>query len=543
MTSTSPVQAGYTIFIDSDGKIKARNTVTGIIDYQSADGAAVLQRAIDALSSTGGAIILRSGTYVWESVPALPKDLPTWLKIVGETGVAIRLTAKGPRAFDFRKTADYDTFRYIWLEGFTVDCNNVGGKHHVVLGTYVNDEYQTRINIHNIIIRNIVTKHVPVDPTLTSHRRNICLVVAHPSVGEAQTVIRDILIDNCDLQGGNAGIEIAGNGPSAVGLNIFVDQVYIHNCKHSMLSVQTSFFLSTNFHVGNRAFGGYAHIAECYGEYSGDDGIEVNNINALVEGCVIRDAFLTGYYHCNYNNLLLPKEQSVTFRNCEARRISIANTANARGWAIDSNLKVPVALGSVSLDNCTYHGEGGQTVTGMAMRVAPASGMERIDVKNFKANVPSVSIASGENYLRVIQIMPSGGTLRPKVSLQNIDVVIAGSKSGGTVQLMPIYLSKVMDLEINNLTLDVDVTGVSAGEVAGIEVGADAGSSIAGVIRGYKIKRITTDTSPRGIDICGTGSLMIPTEIRIEDCDFTAMVTGTNIRFFSPSNADRVIAR
>lgn len=353
-TSTTSTSAGpsYTVHIDSDGKIKARNDVTGTIDYTGTDAAAVLQRSIDALSRTGGLITLKSGTYIWQSTPALPKDLPNWLKIVGEARVTIQLTANGPRAFDFGKTADYDTFRYIWLESLTIDCNNVGGRHHVVLGTYRDGDIQTRINLQDITIRNIVTKNVPVDSTMSNHRLNVFLVVAHPNTGEAQTNIKNILVENCDFRGGNQGVVIGAHGPDAVGINVYVDQIYIHNCRHSLLAPQTQYFYSANFHVCSRGFGGYVHIADCYGEYSGDVGVEVNAVNALVENTVITDAGQVAFYHTNYNIPQNPGEQSIILRNCEARRLNLPSNLPGTPFAVNVNLGVPTA--TVIRNNCNF---------------------------------------------------------------------------------------------------------------------------------------------------------------------------------------------
>jgi hypothetical protein len=544
VTTTTQTTNGpsYIIFVDpvDPDMIKAKNGITGKIDFSGNDAAAVLQRAIDALSSTGGTITLRSGTYVWESVPALPKDLPNWLKIIGESGVIIKLTEKGARAFDFRKTADYDTFQYIWLEGFTIDCNNIGGKHHVVLGTYVSGTATSRINLQNIVIRQIKTVNVPVDATEVKHRVNVCLLVRHPATGETQTSIKDIWIEDCTFLGGNQGVVIGGqNGAAqATGYNIFLDRIFIHRCYHSLLNVQSTGFSSVNFHIGYSGFGGYAHVADCYGEYSGDVGVEIDNMNALVENCVMRDAYDVEYFHTNYNNLLTPNEQLVTFKNCTARRISLANTSTSIGFKIRTSLST--GLGSVVMENCKFYCEGGKSGT-FALDFEPTDGFQRFAVRGFKANIQSISVPSGDNSLIGITIVPSGGSARGSVSLREIDITMTGALSGGTVNIWPVYVSGVMDLEIDDLTLDVNVTGIPDYTVSGLFIGPEAGSSIAGTIRNYRIKRITTDAHPRGIRVFGTDTLTIPGLLRIEDCDFSGLpVGGEPILFTAPSNISKV---
>jgi len=552
MTSTSPVQAGYTIFIDSDGKIKARNAVTGIIDYQSAAAAAVLQRAIDALSSTGGLITLRSGTYVWESVPALPKDLPHWLKIVGETGVTIRLTGNGPRAFDFSKTADYDTFQHIWLEGFTVDCNNVGGRHHVVLGSYIDGFPQTRINIQHIVVRNISTVNVPVDssPSLYTYRWNIGLWVFHPVPGERQTNIQDILIEDCDFRGGNYGVGVLGGGFYATGLNVFVDNVRIYRCRHTLLSVPVNTFISANVHVVGRGFGGYVHVADCVGFYSGDVGIEVNAAtDALVENCTVEDAANCAFYHGNYN---YPKElalQTIAFRNCKARKISLGSSLLGHGFRVTTATmgdgtfdKLNVPIGNVTIDGCSYFTSKPSTVRveGEAISIVPNSGLKAAIVRNFSAEITGVDYrATGVLSNMVIYVEACGGDQKTDVRIQSCDISVKGARQAETGELnyCGIFLSGCRFFTIEDVRVLMSVTNMADYTQKAIDIGCDT-SILDGTIRGLAITSITSDKRATGITIRGTKSLTITEQIRIEYCDFSGLpLSGSEVSFRDPTNA------
>ena len=527
--TSSNQSPGYTIFIDSDGKTKARNDVTGDTEYYGTDAAAVLQRCIDALKSMGGLIILGSGTYVWQSTPALPKDLANWLKIVGEGEVTIQLTANGPRAFDFRKTADYDTFRNVWLENFIIDCNNVGGQHHVVLGTYQHGVVQNRINIENIIIRKIVTKNVPVDATCTNHRRNICLVVYHPSVGERQTMIRNIRIENCDFRGGNAGIEVAGCGPTAVGINIFVDGIYICNCKHTLLFVQTLQFPSANFHVGNRGFGGYAHIVGCYGEYSGDVGVEVNAIDALVENTTIRDAAGVAFYYTNYNNLQNANGQQIAFRNCVAQKMSLPSHLEGIGWAVNSNLSV--GLGTLIIDRCAFYSSVSSFRTGEAIRVSSSSGMTGLTINNFKSITDGLSYSAlGTNRINPVVIGVTGGTVH--ATLKNVELIVSGTRqpAAGTLLVAGIDLHGEATIDFQDIRVDLWVTNMQAYSMCGIAVG-NIKATIGGTIQRFTVSRIGDDSNPAGIIIRDTTTLMIDGQLLIKECDFSTMTKGNEVRF------------
>lgn len=527
--------------------IKAKNGITGKIDFSGTDAAAVLQRAIDALSGTGGSILLAQGTYVWQSVPALPRNLPYWLTITGENEVIIQLTSNGPRAFDFRKTADYDTFQNIRLENMTIDCNNVGGRDHVVLGTYQRNVVQSRINLQNIIIRNIVTKNVPVDPhadspssPLSSHRRNICLIVNQPSVGEPQTVIRDIRIENCDLRGGNAGIEIAGAGPDAVGLNIFIDGIYIYNCKHSMLSAQTLPFDSANFQVGSRGFGGYAHIARCYGEYSGDVGVEINAINALVENTIIRDAAQVAFYHTNYNRPQSGNKQLVVFENCLAQKIDLSSSLEGGGWGVSSHLNV--GLGTLIIDHCDFQSSTSSFRTGEAVGVRPSSGMTALTINNFRSIIDGTSYsAPSENRINPVMIGVTGGTVC--TTLRNVELIVRGKRQPGAGILLVrgIILQGEATIDLQDIRVDLQVMNMPAYSMCGIDVGGGVQATLHGTIQRFTVSCITDDASPAGIVIQGNATLTIDDQLLFKDCDFSAMTKGYEVRFARGNeNKDRV---
>jgi len=532
-------ESSYTIFIDStDGnKIKAKEDATGNIAFVGGDPAAVLQSAIDALASTGGSILLSAGTYVWQSVPALPKDLPNWLKIVGQGTVTIQLTASGPRAFDFHRTADYDTFREISIENLIIDCNNVGGKHHVVLGTYQDGYELRRIDIQDIIIRNVITRNVPVDPTGNNHRLNIHLMVYHPAPGERQTSITNILIENCNFSGGNEGIAIGGAGPSATGLNIFIDNVNILNCSHSMLSAQASSFTSANFHIGSRGFGGYAHIANSYGEYSGDVGVEINAVNALVENTVIVDAALVAFYHTNYNQPQIANEQQVTFRGCVARKINLGPNLAGLGFKAEANLAV--ALGALVLDSCSFYSGLSSFRQGEAIAVKPSSGMAGLSVKQFRAVVEGVNKnTAGSDRVTLIYLQVTGGTV--PASLKDIDLLIRGSRASGagSLSVVGIDLEGSATIDVDNVSVDFDVAGTSNYAMRAIQLG-ETPSTLSGTISRLKVVQMLTDTNPYGVMLYGAATLTIIDQLRIEYCDFGAMTNGIEI-LIPNDNMDKV---
>lgn len=538
----------YTVFIDSvDGKkVKARNGLTSMIDFSGTDPAAVLQSTVDALARTGGTILLKPGTYVWQSVPALPKDLPHWLKVIGEGEVTIQLTEKGPRAFDLRKTADYGTFQYIWLEGFTVDCNGVGGRNHVVFGTYVSGNRLSRINIQDIKIRNIKTINVPVDPTIATYRLNIGIVVTHLAAGETQTNIQRILIEDCDFHGGNYGIGIEGSGILTTGLNVFLDDINIYRCRHTLGSVQASQFDSANFHVGSLGFGGSCHISDCFGQYSGDVGIEVNAFTtAVVENCIIEDSTGAAYYHTNYNNPLKANEQKITMRDCVARKIAVSGAVESYGFECVGSLSVP--LGAVTVENCTFRSAvrdyAPSDVPGEALRAFSKSGFRFFSASGFKAIYDSISYAApGNKWFRPVSLHVPSGTFN--ASLRDVEIVARGTKQVGSGSLGITAVGvdgNDVHMSFDNIIVDYNIANIDAGNMYGMDIGYEK-STVEGTIRRFRVRQMMTDREPRGIIVEGKATLTINTQIIIENCDFSAMpANGVEVLFTggARSNQDK----
>jgi hypothetical protein len=544
--------ADYVIFADpaDGGRVKARNSVTNNIDYVGDDPAAVLQSAINALASTGGDISLAAGTYVWRSVPAFPRNLPNWLKIVGQGDVTIQLTNQGPRAFDFNKVADYDTFQNIWIENLVIDCNNVGGRNHVVLGTYRDgNEFQQRINIQDITIKHITTKNVPVDPTLVNHRLNIYLVVKHPNAGEKQTVIRNIWIEDCDLQGGNHGITVGNGGLSRVGINVFIDNIHILRCRHSLLSVQTSAFDSVNFLVGGRGFGGYAEIVDCYGEYSGDVGVEINAMNALIERTTIKDAALRAFYHTNFN--YPPSDQHITFKDCVALRADLpafvttqtssgfdGQNAMSKGFSAWSQLSIP--LGTLVFEHCQFRSTSPVVLNEDALSIHASDGISAVTVSDFTAAMEGVqySLGSSTNFNSIV-IDVQGST--PSISLKNISLVVDGVRqtNAGTPYFTGIDLEGNMALQVENVVMSYKMLNGRDFSVIGMDVGGGGTTITAGTISGFSVQQVIGDSASYGIVL--RAATTITSLLNITQCNFTGLPSGQAVWFESGSQSNKVV--
>jgi hypothetical protein len=532
----------YTLVVDpAEGSTQARNDETGGIEFSGNDPAQVLQEAVNALATTGGSIFLSPGTYVWQSVPRLPKDLPAWLKIVGKGDVTVKLTSAGLRMLDFNKTADYDTFRSIWVENLQVDCNNVGGKHHVVIGTYIDGSFQTRINIENIVVRNVHAYHIPVDPTMTDNRIGIDLTVFHFRPDEKQTYIKNILLENLNFEGGNGGMTVAGVSHP---VNVWIDNVEFRNCTHSLLSPQISSFASSNFHIGQGGFGGYAHIVDCYGEYSGDVGVEINAMQeALIERTTILDAFLVPFYYAHYNSPVDPESQRVTFRDCRSERLHVTPGRTQSGTsAITAYQGAGQILGNLIVENFTSFRQTAEWYS--AADAISVSGMIRsVKLNGVTCVIDGINYASSSNITAYGILIATNSSMMTPVTIGGVYVQVTGSRSpsAGKCDFTAVQISGWVPLDLHDTKLQFAIQNMK-GRLAGIQVGARTGSVIDGTISGLKILGVTDGSNARGIIICGTTTLTITNQIRIAQCDFGGLPAGgTTVSFESPSNASKVL--
>jgi hypothetical protein len=362
---------------------------------------------------------------------------------------------------------------------------------------------------------------------MTNHRLNVYFVVSQPAAGERQTSITNILVENCNFMGGNQGVVIGGSGPDVAGLNIFVDNITIRNCRHSLLFPQSASFFSANFQIGSLGFGGYANIADCYGEYSGDVGVEVNAVNALVENTIIKDAANVAFFHTNYNTPAAGTKQVVIFRNCTAQKQMLSSNLSGKGFAAGTSYGVP--LGTVSFDDCKFNTSRSSWIWGEALTVGSTSGMTGLTIDNFTSTSTGLSYnLSSNGFLNPINIQLGGSPIQ--VALRNIDLMIRGARlaSAGELDVIGLNLGGTMILNAQDMSLDISMTNGSNYGIRGISIGGSP-STLSGTIQGVVVQQLFGGDDPRAILIYGTDTLTITTQLLIQDCNFSKMTSGTPI--------------
>lgn len=501
------------------------------------DPAVAAQGAINTLGTNGGTILL-AGNLPWGSVPALPRSITGKpLAIRGAPGAKVTLSAAAPRLFDFNKVADYDTFQNIEVSDLTVDVNNVGGQHHIIMGAYIGGSSILRLNFDKIAVRRVRVLNVPTDPTLTNHRRGIHLVTLHAASGEGtQTTVKNILIEDYRQEGGNAAIEIAGTatGALATGCNTFVDNIIVNRWYHDLGSVQSSGFASSNVQIGGRGQLGSCYVGNGYGRGSGDIAIEIDcPRSATVENVVIEDSFQSGLYFGNYTSPANTSENTFVARNVVHRKVA-STSAASRLLNIFVNGTVNIPCGQVELNNCKcyQHTAEAASVPGWAVNIGDtaSAGLEKLTIRD--CHFTSDAISTSSNFSRSAISCSSRGTTCAVV-IDNVWVKQVGTVSANTLTDAALSFGNgSFVVRVDGLFVDSTLTGNAASAMQAVNLAASGSTTtIKGTFKNVNILNLTGGASNRGFVVRGTGFLTIPAGqiIAIENCDLRGATSGNEI--------------
>ncbi len=510
--SENSLTASYLITTDGT-TITGRSATGAVISTSTTDAAAVLTALLPAANSSGAEIIFGDGNFPWSSVPALPKGITGKLRIRGSGSTTITLSTSGRRFLDFNRTADYDTFQHIAIEGFLIDANNVGGKDHVILGTWVGGNLTTgqRININDLRIENIRTINVSTQAAATTiHRRNIAILIYQPTYGEVtQNTVTDVLIRNVQMSGGNTGIEITagGSGTSAtVGCNVFFDRIGVEGGWHDTNVVPTTNGAQANLQFVSRGMGGKIWAKDFTGYNSADTGIEVNACDNFVgTNLTFIDAgqpFLHLYFRAP-----LRANATCKFVDCSARNENYLGFSSYRIVnCADDGGGTTLGIRNAELYNCKAYfkvadplnicglfvGDGG---------VAPTESYNRrVKVRNLTVTYEGLNMSAATT-LTPIKYAASGANGVNEFDLDGVTVSLKGTYSNAAINLPVVLLQGTRMLaKVRNVLADyseINLSGISSGSQSLVQVGFVTG-------------QVTTLAGPVLIERCGylnTGGL------------------------------------
>jgi len=112
------VGASYIIF-QEDGRVKARNGTTGVIEFSGTDAAEVIQAAWDSLTA-GGKIFLRNGTYLCGSALVLDSEAGNHPVLEGEDQFETVVKA----GEDFTRLLDMRNSGFVTVKNLCIDGDN-----------------------------------------------------------------------------------------------------------------------------------------------------------------------------------------------------------------------------------------------------------------------------------------------------------------------------------------------------------------------------------------------------------------------------------
>lgn len=393
------------------------------------DSAAMISALANFAPFVSPVIVLGPGLFLWNTtVPSLARSQPA--KIIGSgTGrTTVKLSTTARRFMDFNKVADYDTFNDIEISDLTIDCDNVGGQHHVILGTYISGSTNPgiRINVARLGIRRVRTINVPTDSTVANHRLNI-FIISQVNVADTRCTMTDIVLEDLDLNGGNIGVAIGGitNDGSGNG-NLYHDRIELTRVNHDTgVPWSGATFSSENIQIGSKDSGGTVTIRDCHGYNSGDVGIAVlNGRYCHIEGCTVTDSRNAMFQAGNFNPVM-PTDQTHTFRNCHAKVVNLnpaQTTFPATGFLGGGSPNQQ--LGHVVMDDCTFH-TAATNAPPLGAAIDMQAPMQSLTITSkFHMDATAISHSLAANYVSgMVRFRPPGkctltvrGALRSNVS-------------------------------------------------------------------------------------------------------------------------------
>lgn len=539
--------------------------IVGAVGDGTTDDYDAVQAAIAKAEVSGGKVLGDpSKTYYLNKASAgglkLAPDTNGTRDWVGIHDLNLKLSANVPRAFDYDKTADYDVFQKIRFEGITVDADNIGGRHHIFAGTVQSNSVTTglRTSFKDIEHRQITVKNGLVDSdTGTNLRRHFSYLLSHSAVNEStQTYAKNLLFEDINMEGGNAGIEVFGTNVSAVGLNVFIDNITVNRWRHDMLTVQSVNFGSAHVQLGSRAFGGRCSVTNGWGRFSGDVGLELDSMTDMyVENVVIENSYGRAFYFTNFNypndeGLGAPSSsnttveaQKFTLNDCRAVRTS---TAPGTGYHFDYNLSVP--LGTAILEDCSWRRTTAENAGGTGEALLLDAPMVEARTKGLSSFITGVDVdgAANSSVCEMVTVQTTGPKiLRMKDTFLDF---IGTNASGNTQTVRGINIgggSLVTTIDIDGVAWNPTLTGWVGGTYAML-VGFGVNADLRGRIRKLDVtKTANFTTASRCILFGSTSNLAIAASalLYVEGCDFGLFSPGTDVEFAATSNAPRVVFR
>lgn len=463
--------------------------------------------AFASVPSTGARIEFKPGAYRQQSEIRVPIGLTGWLYVIGR-GATVTLTAQAPRFLDPDLTADHQTVRRVWIEGLTIDAAGVGGKDHVIFGNYVDGGGIggfRRVDWDRIVVKDVRAFGLVVDPTTRDHRGGIAILSAQSEDREPKAnTIEHIYLEGVRVEGGNWGILVDGIGLArGDGTNVDIDDVWLVRCWHSLLARQPGRFASSNFQVGEAGRVGHVHVIDCYGQFSGDTGLELNATgNARVTGTTIEDAAAADFYYTNYNTP--PAEPDVLFDHCVATVTGRVADEYGVGWRIINSYGSVPAGGRFRIENSRFTRTGTTQATSTGAGVTASGKIRSLSISGSEFDLSGVELSGLARGQRVLELDFAEDVA---FRLRDVKVKASGTRSAAGSGLNAITTQaasagKTITLDWDDVAVSVDVAGAPESyTIFTTTIYSTLPSVVRGKIRGYRVDSVSGDDHACAINV------------------------------------------
>jgi hypothetical protein len=269
-------------------------------------------------------------------------------------------------------------------------------------------------------------------------------------------------------------------------------------------------------------------VNDLYGFGTRDVGVEINCYqDARVTNVVFDEYNGFGVYLTNHRPPRRLRDQQAIVRNASGRHLAANNAVLSAGCSVVA--VVPVngnAVGSVIVDGGKYYRDvpslTSSSLLGIAVRVQGE--VRAAVISNFSAELENVNHTDTSTSANPspFYVVPTVSTCQVKIDNLYSSVVGVAAVGASSLNYYHVVLGGLMALALEDVAVRMDIVGASDFTHRGLSIGVVSGSNIVGRVGGLRVLSAAA-SNPRGIVTGSTATLTIPSELSIEDCDFTAM--------------------
>lgn len=522
----------------------------GALGNGAADDRASIQAAIVAAEIAGGRVLFPQGTYLLNSGGSLklqPNNAGTrgWVDIQFGPGASLKLSASCPRAFEFQRLADYDTFRKVRISDATIDADNVNGNKDSVIGNWVGGVHPQRVSYEDIELVDLHIFNLPstlanVGAPLRPHIWLDSNEPGPPWPGPTQCTMNRIKIIRPRLFGGDSGIMINATPASAsspTGTNNYSDNILIEDALVELNSgaAPAGFLPQSGIIMGGSGTGGKARVVRPVVKYSGDVGIEIDAFQDAVIDTPETTNCKIGVYLNNFHSAI-DVTQQVTKIIRPRHTVTSAWTGQ---YSNGIKLGFSNPYGKLIIRDQEYYCTSqtwstfGSTFIGMATSVL--GDILEVDVDGLTARATSLVIDASST--QSISLLDLGSThTDAKLKAKNLDGYVSYTRTGSTAGNCRVFAFRATDAVVNigpGVSWEVSSPSGDNFTTYGVALGEAASGISTSIFRGYVVgltpRAMTGDTNPRGLRFfagSGAGTIIAGNNFPVMFCDFSKLSGG-----------------